>query len=419
MTHFFPRGARPAALFAFLILAAVPVRAEAAPAPALAADERGLTPLELLGKRIFEDKTLSRPAGVACASCHDAAKAFQGDNGSPIPAVARGSLPESLGRRNTPSIMYASYAPSFGFVDDADEETGKVEKVPAGGQFLDGRASDLLAQVAMPMLDPLEMNAPSTRFVFEAIRDGAYADLVKSVYGDKIFADPEAGFQKLAQAVVAYEATARFHPFASKFDDYLRGKTQLSAIETKGFELFKDKKKGNCLACHVGKEESRNPEDWLFTDFTYDALGGPKNKAIPSAVKPGAEPDLGLCKRAGLAEVAPKGFDVESVCGAFKVPTLRNIAVTAPYLHNGVFYKLRDVVAFYATRDTNPERWYPKDKKGRPQKFDDLPSAAHENVNVDEAPYDRKLGEKPRLNDAEIDALVAFLETLTDRRATP
>ncbi|TLG75556.1 cytochrome c peroxidase [Methylocystis sp. B8] len=406
------RRATLCALFAWLGFA---LCAQAAPSGGRAPDERDLTPLETLGKRVFEDTNLSRPAGVSCASCHDAAKAFQGNNGSAVPAVARGSLPTSLGKRNTPSIMYASFAPPFGFIDDKDEETGEIEKIPAGGQFLDGRARDLLAQVEGPMLDPLEMNAPSKRFIVEAVRDGSYADLVRQVYGEKVFADLDAAFEKLAQAVVAFEASARFHPFASKFDDYLRGEAQLTALEKKGFELFKDPKKGNCLACHAGKEDSRNPEDWLFTDFTYDALGGPKNIAIPSTAKPDSSPDLGLCARKGLAEVAPPGFKVESVCGAFKVPTLRNIAVTEPYLHNGVFDKLRDVVAFYATRDTDPGHWYPKDRRGKPEKFNDLPAAAHENVNVKEVPYDRKPGQKPRLSEQDIDAIVAFLKTLTDR----
>ncbi|HEY8124888.1 MAG TPA: cytochrome c peroxidase [Methylocystis sp.] len=411
-----PRKARrAAALCAVFALLCLPLCAQTAPSGASAADERGLTALELLGKRVFEDKSLSRPAGVSCASCHDAATAFQGNNGSPVPAVARGSLPTSFGKRNTPSIMYASFAPPFSFIDDKDEETGKIEKIPAGGQFFDGRAGDLLAQVEGPMLDPSEMNAPSKRFIVEAVQGGGYADLVRKVYGEKIFADPDAAFEKLAQAVVAFETSARFHPFASKFDDYLRGRAQLTALEKKGFELFKDPKKGNCLACHAGKQDSRDPQDWLFTDFTYDALGGPRNSAIPSAAKPDASPDLGLCARPGLAEAAPTGFKVESVCGAFKVPTLRNIAATGPYLHNGVFDKLRDVVAFYATRDTDPGRWYPKDRRGKPAKYDDLPASAHENVNVDEVPYDRKPGEKPRLSEKDIDAIVAFLETLTDR----
>lgn len=398
------------ARFALVLLScllAFGAAAQGAPPPA--ADEAGLTPRERLGKRIFEDRSLSRPAGVSCASCHDAATAFQGVNGSPVPAVARGSLPASLGKRNTPTIMYASFAPPFGFIDDKDEATGKVEKIPAGGQFLDGRAADLLAQFSGPLLDPLEMNAPSRAFAVAAIRDGAYAPLAREVYGDKLFDDTDAAFEKLAQAVVAYESSARFHPFASKFDDYLRGAAKLTPLERKGFALFKDPKKGNCLACHAGKEESRNPQDWLFTDFTYDALGGPKNPAIAATA---TTPDLGLCKRPGLDKVAPAGFDAASVCGAFKVPTLRNIAVTGPYLHNGAFTKLRDVVAFYATRDTDPARWFPKGEK-----FDDLPADYRGNVNTSEAPYDRKPGQKPRLSEKDVDAITAFLETLTDRPA--
>ncbi len=387
-------------------------KAQALDSPRTAADEASLTPLERLGKRVFEDKSLSRPAGVSCASCHDPATAFQGSNGSPIPAIARGSLPNSLGRRNTPTIMYASFAPPFGFIDDKDEKTGKIEKAPAGGQFLDGRANDLLAQFEGPLLDPLEMNAPSKRASVETIKAGAYAALAREVYGDQVFDDPDAAFEKLARSVVAFESSARFHPFASKFDDYLRGAAQLTSIEKEGFALFMNAKKGNCVACHLGKPDSHDPKDWLFTDFTYDTLGAPRNAAIAATAN---APDLGLCKRPGLDKYAPPGFDISSLCGAFKVPTLRNIAVTGPYLHNGVFEKLRDVVAFYATRDTDPGRWYPRGEKGKPAKYDDLPENYHGNVNVAEVPYDRKPGQKPRLSDREIDAIVAFLEALTDR----
>lgn len=398
-------------------LAAAPSGAARAEQPAAGKDEASLTPLELLGKRVFEDKTLSRPTGVACASCHDPAIAFQGNNGSPIAALARGSRDGVYGARNTPTLMYDSFTPPFAFVDDKDEKTGKIEKVPAGGQFLEGRAVDLLAQFEGPLLNPAEMNMPSKGAVVDAVRDGAYADMAQRVLGETVFADPDAAFAKLAGAVVAYEKTDRFHPFASKFDAFLRGGEKLTPLEARGFELFKDENKGNCLACHAGKETSRDPRDWLFTDFTYDALGAPRNNAIPANRNPDATPDLGLCRREGLEKFAPKGFEVERVCGAFKVPTLRNIAVTGPYLHNGVFTKLRDVVAFYATRDTNPERWYPKDEKGAVAKFDDLPAKYHENVNVEEVPYDRKPGQKPRLSEQDIDAIVAFLETLTDRPA--
>lgn len=385
--------------------------ATADPAPT---DEADLTPVERLGKYIFEDKNLSRPAGVACASCHDSAQAYQGNNGSSVAAVARGAPEGALGKRNTPTIMYDSFAPPFGFIEDHDAKTGTVEKIPVGGQFYDGRAVDLTEQVEGPLLDPNEMNAASKRAAVEAIRDGAYAPLARQVLGEKIFDDPDAAYMKLAAAVAAFESSARFHPFASKFDDVLRGKAKLTPIEEQGFALFKNPEKGNCLACHAGVENSRDPRDWMFTDYTYDVLGAPRNPRIPATAGPGKTPDLGLCQRPGIKSAAPANFDTDSLCGAFKVPTLRNVAVTGPWLHNGVFTKLRDVVAFYATRDTRPGRWYPKEK----QKFDDLPSAYHGNVNVEEVPYDRKAGQKPRLDDAEIDAIVAFLETLTDRPAT-
>jgi len=410
---------RLTAVVAFFLLAATATATclESAPPPASdtrTPDEAGLAPRELLGKRIFEDKLLSEPAGLSCASCHDPAKAFQGNNGSPIAALARGSRPDALGTRKTPTLSYVSFSPRFHFMKKKDEETGETELVPIGGQFWDGRADDLVAQVEGPLVNPREMNNPSRAAVVDKIKTGPYADLARRLYGEKIF-ESDGAFEKLARAVAAYESTERFHPFSSKFDDFLRGREKLTAEEARGFALFKDKKKGNCLACHVGEEKSRRPQDWLFTDFSYDALGAPRNAAIPDN-KDAAHVDLGLCKRDGLAKFAPKGFDVESLCGQFKAPTLRNIAVTGPYLHNGVFSSLRDVVAFYATRDTDPARWYPK-KDGATAKYDDLPEKFHDNVNVKEVPYDRKPGETPRLDEAEIDAIVAFLHTLTDRPA--
>ncbi len=391
-----------------------PARAEppSAPAPSGAADEAGLSIEQVLGKRLFEDATLSEPAGQACGSCHAPEHAFQGNNGSPIAAVALGATPDKFGVRKTPTLMYKSYSPAFGFYKDDDD--GKVKLEAKGGQFWDGRAATLAEQATGPMLNPLEMNNPSIEAVVAKVKSGPNADLVKKVYGPDIFDDPKAAMAKLAEALAAFETSPRFAPFSSKFDDFLRGKAELTPEEMAGFKLFINKKKGNCISCHDGKPDSRDPTDWIFTDFTYDAVGPPRNAAIPANADASVY-DLGLCKQPGLASKLPKTIALDSLCGAFKVPTLRNVAITGPYFHNGVFTSLRDAVAFYATRDTDPKRWYPVAANGKIQKYNDLAAAYVKNINTDEVPYDRKPGEKPRLNDQEIDALVAFLKTLTDK----
>jgi len=398
----------------FLVVLATAPRAQTPSAVAFVRsdDEKALTDAQLLGKRIFEDRNLSEPRGQSCASCHDPKHAFQGDNGSPIPGIALGSTPDRIGHRKTPTVMYKTYSPAFGFYKDIDD--GKETLEAKGGQFWDGRASDLAEQAAVPMLDPVEMNNPSIEAIVEKVKTGPYAGLVTSVFGADAFSDPNAAMRNLTGALYAYEATERFAPFSSKFDDYLRGKAALTPIEARGFALFKDPEKGNCIACHVGKVDSKDPTDWIFTDFTYDALGAPRNLKIPANADPTAF-DLGLCKRPGLAAILPKEIKLASLCGAFKVPTLRNVAVAGAYYHNAAFTSLRDAVAIYATRDTDPQRWYPKLKTGEADKFDDLPSAYKENVNTEEVPYDRKPGQRPRLSDQDVDALVAFLKTLTDK----
>src|SRR6185437_10069658 len=342
---------------ALVCLAASPAVAVSSPA----ADEIGLNDLQRLGKRMFEDFNLSEPRGMACMSCHEPRQAFQGDNGSRIPGIALGSRAGHFGKRKVPTIMYKAYSPPFGFYKDIDD--GEEALVAKGGQFWDGRANDFAEQVAFPFTDPDEMNNPSLAAVASKIAAGDYADLAKAVFGAKLFDDPTAAMGKLAGAIAAYEQSERFAPFASKFDDWLRGKAQLTALEKQGYDLFVDPKRGNCIACHVGNVDSKDPTDWLFTDFTYDSLGTPRNVALGKA-----------------------------------------------FFHNGAIASLRDAVAIYATRDTAPAHWYPGGKK-----FNDMPAAYDANVNIKEAPYDRKFAEKPRFDDADIDALVAFLKTLTDK----
>lgn len=353
---------------------------------------------EQIGQRLFFDTRLSEPPGVSCASCHDPTRAFSGDNGSGLP-VARGSKRESLGTRNAPTLMYLATAPRFAFVQRA----GK--RVPAGGFFWDGRAATLEEQAVQPFFNPLEMNNPDAQSLVAKVAQGDYAAQFLQAWGNDVFDDPQRALAAIGASLAAFERSALLQPFTSKFDAVLRGQAKFTEQEQRGLGLFTIRQKGNCSQCHVVNVDSRDPRDSLFTDFSYHALGVPRNTAIP-ANKDASFVDMGLCgpTRTDLASQT----DALRWCGFFKVPTLRNVALTAPYMHNGRFNTLRDAVAFYATRDTHPERWYPSGAK-----FDDLPSELRANVDIETPPYHRE-GKRPALKDDEIDDIVAFLHALTD-----
>ena len=361
-------------------------------------DEAKLSPRERLGLRLFFDPRLSEPAGVSCASCHDPALAFTGNNGTRI-GVALGSLPGSFGFRDTPTAMYLATAPKFGHI----EKDGK--RVPAGGLFWDGRADTLEEQAKGPFFNPIEMNNRDPRSLAAKIASGPYAAEFRKVWGAGIFDNAEAALDAVAASIAAFERTSMFQPFSSKFDAVMRGQTKFTEQEQRGLSLFTIRQKGNCAACHTVDEASRDPKKSLFTDFSYHALGLPRSLRIPKNATDPTYHDLGLCGpfKATTPEKDPQG------CGLFKVPTLRNIALTAPYMHNGIFDNLRDAVAYYATRDTDPKKWFPEGKK-----FNDLPAQFHTNVDVETPPYQRRPGQRAQLNDAEIDDIVVFLHTLTD-----
>jgi cytochrome c peroxidase len=201
-------------------------------------------------------------------------------------------------------------------------------------------------------------------------------------------------------------------PFSSKYDDYLRHTATLTPLEMRGLGLFKNPDKGACSACHRFEDSSNRPSRSMFTNYGYDALAVPRNPGIPANSDPNYH-DLGLCERTAkvVASSAPNW------CANFRTPSLRNVAVRKRFMHNGAFSKLRDVVAFYATRSTNPKLWYPPGAK-----FDDVPAKYRGNVNVSSLPYNRREGVEPAYGDEEVDAIVAFLQTLTDepyRSASP
>ena len=348
-----------------------------------------------LGDKIFADVSLSASGRQACASCHTPDNAHSPSNS--LPAQLGGPLLDMQGRRNAPSINYLSFDTAFYFAADG---------TPTGGFFWDGRAASLQAQAGEPFVNPFEMANASSADVVDKLSRAAYADEFKRVFGADIFARPDDAMARVALALSLYQKEdADFRAFSSKYDEFLRGRATLSAQETRGLALFNNPTKGNCAACHPsGKAaDGRFP---LFTDFSFDNLGVPRNPLL-GRNDDAAHFDLGLCERPDLAARA-------DLCGAFKVPSLRNVAQRHVFFHNGRFTTLKDAITFYVQRDTNPEKWYPLNADGSVNKFDDLPAPYRLNVNTVEVPYNRTLGDAPALSDAEVDDVIAFLKTLSD-----
>lgn len=352
-----------------------------------------------LGRLAFFDPRLSEPAGTSCASCHDPAKAFSGNHGSRI-GVPLGSRPGLLGVRNTPSALYAAYVPPLFFYQDDDAPA----PTPFGGLFADGRADDVPALVRHPLLDSNEMHNRSLDAVAAKLRGAAYAEGLKREFGAGALDTTPGAIAALGRAMESFLQSREMAPFSSRYDAWVQGKASLRPQELRGLKLFKNPDKGNCASCHKFNETSSNPARSMFTDYGFDAIGVPRNRAIPANRNAGYF-DPGLC----ITARASKWPDSGQWCGYFRTPSLRNVAVRERWMHNGVFTTLRDAVAFYATRSIEPERWY---RKG--ELFDDLPERYRGNVNAATLPYNRRKGMQPALDDDEIDAIVAFLRTLTD-----
>jgi cytochrome c peroxidase len=373
------------------------------PTPSAAAAYARAEAIGEMGRKLFFDPALSASGRMACANCHDPAHGFSAPNA--LPVQLGGSDLRSAGSRAVPSLMYGAYVPAFTehYFESEDEGDDSVDQGPAGGRDWDGRVDRARDQAAMPLLDRNEMANPNPASVVAAIRRSVYAGDVRRLYGRNVFADPVRAFAAMTEALEFYQQTpATFSPYSSKYDAFLRGRASLTEQENRGLTVFNDPRKGNCAQCHKSAvtADGRPP---LFTDFGYVALGVPRNRAIPANNDP-AYFDLGLCgpKRHDLAGQA-------KYCGMFKAPALRNVALKASFYHNGVFHSLRDAVAFYAERDTDPGKWYPAGPDGAVRKFDDLPAAYVGNVST-ELPF----GGQNVLSNADVDDIVAFLRTLTD-----
>jgi len=342
-----------------------------------------------LGQQLFFDTDLSKNHTQSCATCHQVGQAFIDKRGKGVAAaVSLGDDGYSLGDRNAPTVTYTAVIPPFHL---------KANGIYAGGLFLDGRAATLADQAEGPPLNPIEMGMTSAAEVVARLKlNSNYVKAFKQLYGEQVFADSDTAYKAMADAIAEFEKTALFNPYDSKYDRELRGEYTFTDQEELGRTLFFSQQFTNCNQCHQ-LETTPNRAGEVFTNFEYHNIGVPENKAL-RAMNGVKVLDEGLFQHPDVNDPAQRG--------KFRTSGLRNVAVTGPYMHNGVFEDLRTVVLFYnkfnskaAKRQINPETG---EQWGDPE--------ITENISMD------LLTMGPALDDKRVDALVAFMKTLTDQR---
>jgi cytochrome c peroxidase len=365
-----------------------------------------LDPMEALGRQIYFDKNLSEPVGMqSCSSCHLPEQGWVGYGDVSSSATTRGfrsgmgegAVSGAFGGRKPPSAAYATFAPAFAF-DEIDQEF-------VGGLFWDGRATGAETgvpagdQALGPFRNPVEQAHTSKEQVLQKLfKSKLYRDLWSTAWGTSLTMDPakvDENYKKVGLAIAKYEASREVNQFTSKFDAFLRGEiTQLNPQETLGMQLFQQV---NCDNCHTMDRVGATPP--LFTDFSYANLGLPQNTEFLSLMKrsPVAELDGGLGSFLFKSNNPAWLPYADENMGAFKTPTLRNVAKgegNKRFMHNGVLKSLKEVVHFYNTRDVRSANWAAPEFPGTM-------------VN------NKKVGDL-RLDDAGEEAIVAFMRTLTD-----
>ncbi len=337
--------------------------------------------MQALGKKIFFDETLSSSSNQSCGSCHDPATGFADPRVSSTAPVSQGSESASFGDRNAPTAAYAAFVPVFAASSDTTID-GTVARYQ-GGQFLDGRRPNLMEQAKDPFLNPVEMNNADKAEVVTKVQNGSYVSDFIAVFGSGAFDNTDTAYDNIARAIAAFESSDEVSPFSSKFDDVMAGTASFTASEQLGFTLFKGSK-AKCANCHSVPDSGRV----LFTNHRYYNIGTPSNSSNPAVMANSAFVDVGV---AGNTAVITAG-DTLTEAGKFRTPTLRNIELTAPYMHNGFYQTLDDVIRHYDNLIASDFR--------TPEVADNI--ANELSVNLD-------------LQPEETANLIAFLKTLTDR----
>ncbi len=344
--------------------------------------------MEELGKMLFFDVSLSKNRTESCATCHNPEHGFVDDRDNGVGSmVSLGDDKKSRGARNAPTAAYAMMSPHFHF------DAKKQQYI--GGQFLDGRESSLAGQAGGPPLNPIEMGMSDKKMVVDRLKENAtYVTLLQKYFGNKILEDVDQAYEAMRLSIEAFEKSKTFAPFDSKYDRYLKGEYDLSVLEDLGRTLFFSNNNLTCSKCHLLKAEDEAGE--TFSNYEYHNIGVPTNTVlIEKGIVPTDFIDHGLLDNPNITDTKHDG--------KFKVPTLRNIAVTAPYMHNGVFKSLRAVMEFY-------DKYNNKKRVNNPDT--NKPWATPE-VN---ATVNRELLKAKKLTDRKIDALIAFMKLLTDKR---
>jgi cytochrome c peroxidase len=374
-----------------------------------------LSPEAELGRLIFFDPALSASGRMSCSSCHDPAHAYA--PGNSLAVQLGGMHGDRQGLRAVPSLRYTLLHVPLWHQERAAsrmeqfEELAKGDNPPVGGLGWDGRFNSPAVQAAFPLLNPDEMANPDAQRVVEAIGRASYAAEFRKAFGEHILDDPQKTLVAVGRAVERFQfEDPSFYPFSSKYDRWLDGHAELTEEEKRGMALFDDPKRGNCASCHLNQRGADGSHP-IFTDFQFEALGVPRNREL-KVNRVADYYDMGLC-----GPVRRDQQKNQTYCGMFRTPSLRNVATRGAFFHNGRFHSLREALEFYVERDTNPEKWYRKGVGGRVEKFDDLPKALRENVDVVDEPLTRHPGEAPAWSARDIDDVVAFLNTLNDADA--
>lgn len=378
-----------------------------------------LSPQAQVGQKLFFDTNLSASKQMSCASCHDPNNHYAPSNA--LSVQLGGPKLTTPGFRAVPTLTYKYLTPAYS--DNATNPDGVSANAPGGGFTWDGRANSLAEQVAIPLLSSFEMANTSQAAVVQVVQNSSYATLFQQAFGATIFSDTATAFTDVGLALQAYQMEdPSFHAFTSKYDyatliELSNGQAvTLTAAEQRGYNVYLNPNGGNCFACHYNGPMTGGGGA-LFTDFTFEGLGVPRNTSIPAnATLPGFPPsyyDLGLCTAQN--PTFPHSLPAsQQYCGLFKTPTLRNAVTRQAFFHNGVFHDITDLINWYNTRDTNPAAWYPT-VKGVVQKFNDLPAAFHANLDSVDVPFDGlPVGGTPHMSTQDVADLKCFLETLVD-----